>query len=239
MAKSSTSLFQRLFKGNWDYVDSPNALVDRDALEVIFENDHVEEGVYLLTADVARYGSDKAVIGVWSGWRLIEVLEFKISSTTEIEHAIRVFRMKYKIPKTRCIADGDGVGGGVVDGAGIKGFVNGARPIKEKGLKGLEMPEYKNLQVQCLYKLAEIINEGKIWITADLSSEQKAHIIQELFQIQSKNTSNRKLDCKNKQEIKEDIGRSPDYRDMIFMRVFFELKAFKPKFLGSRARTSV
>ncbi len=239
LAKTSTSLYERLFKGDWNYVDSPNALVDRDALDGIFANDHVPEGMYFLTADVARYGSDKAVIGVWNGWILEEVLEFKISSTTEIEHAIRTFRMKYRIPKTRCIADSDGVGGGVVDGAGIKGFVNGARPIKEKGVRGLEMPEYRNLQIQCLYKLAEIINYSKIWIKAELSNEQKQHIVQELFQIQSKNTNNRKLDCKNKADIKQDIGRSPDYRDMIFMRVWFDLKAFKPRFMGSRPRATL
>lgn len=240
LAKTSTSLFQRLFKGDWNYVDSPNALVDRDALDGIFENDHVPEGVYFLTCDVARYGSDLAVIGVWSGWILIEIQTFKISSTTDIIHAIRQFRFKYKIPKTRCIADSDGVGGGVVDGAGIKGFVNGARPMKEKGANGMEMPEYKNLQVQCLYKVAEIINKSAIWIKADLSNEEKQHIIQELFQIQSKTTPNsRKLDCKNKADIKMDIGRSPDWRDMILIRAYFDLKAFKPRFMGSRPRISI
>lgn len=235
LAKTSTSLFQRLFKGDWNYVDSPNALVDRDALDGIFENDHVPEGVYFMTIDAARYGSDKAVIGVWSGWQLIEIVEFKISKTTEIEHAIRMLRFKYRIAKTRCIVDSDGVGGGVQDGAGIKGFSNNGRPMKEKG----ETPNYRNLQVQCLYLLAQKINEGGIWINCDLSNEQKTHIVQELFQIQSENKNERKLDCKPKAQIKQDIGRSPDYRDMIFMRMYFDLKAFKPKFMGSRPRTAV
>ncbi len=239
LSSKSKSAFERLKKGNWDYVDSPDALVDRDALDVIFENDHVPEGEYYLTADVARYGSDKARIGVWRGWVLVDKISFDISKTTDIEHAIRNFRIKYRIPKTRCIADGDGVGGGVVDGAGIRGFVNGARPIKERTPKGLEMPEYKNLQVQCLYKLAEIINEGGIWIKAECSNEEKQQIVQELFQIQSKNTNNRKLDCKSKADIKQDIGRSPDWRDLIMMRVWFDLKPSKPKFMGSRSRNTV
>jgi len=235
LAKTSQSLFQRLFKGDWNYVDSPNALVDRDMLDAIFDNDHVPEGVYFMTIDAARYGSDKAVIGVWSGWQLIEVVEFAMSSTTDIEHAIRMLRIKYRIAKTRCIVDSDGVGGGVMDGAKIKGFSNNGRPMKEKG----ELPNYRNLQVQCLYLLARKINEGGLWINCDLSNEQKTHITQELFQIQSNNRNDRKLDCKPKAQIKEDIGRSPDYRDMMFMRVWFELKSFKPKFLGSKPRTTV
>lgn len=239
LAKTSTSLFQRLFKGNWDYVDSPNALVDRDALDEIFENDHVDRKLYYLTADVARYGSDKARIGVWKGWDLIKTISFDISKTTDIEHAIQIFRMKHKIPKSRATADADGVGGGVIDGTGIKGFVNNSRPIKEKISKNLHMPEYKNLQVQCLYKLAEKINNREVNISADLSNEQKQQIIQELFQIQSKNGDNRKLDCKSKADIKADIGRSPDWRDMIMMRVFFDLKPPRRKMMGSRSRETV
>ncbi len=239
LSKTSSSLFQRLFKGNWDYVDSPDALVDRDALDSIFCNDHVPEGVKFITADVATYGSDLAVICVWSGWRLIEMKTLAISKTTEIENIIYMFRMKYRIARTRAIADADGVGIGVVHGAGIKGFHNNARPIKEKGIRGLEMPNYRNLQVQCLYKTAEKINEGGIWISCDLSNEQKQHITQELFQIQSNNKNDRKLDCKPKAQIKQDIGRSPDYRDAILMRMWFDLKAFKPKFLGSKPRSTV
>ena len=34
----------------------------------------------------------------------------------------------------------------------------------------------------------------------------------------------KKLECKGKAQIKQDIGRSPDYRDMIFMRIFFDLR---------------
>lgn len=241
LAKDSPSLYQRLFKGNWDYVDSPNALVDRDALDGIFDNDHVPEGVKFVTADVARYGSDLAVIIAWSGWQIIEMKTLELSKTTDIENVIRLYRMKYRIPKTRCIADVDGVGGGVVDGTGIKGFHNNARPIKEKGPNGLEMPNYRNLQVQCLYKLAEKINEGGIWIKCDLSKEDKQKIKQELFQIQTpKNPGNlRKLDCKSKAQIKQDISRSPDFRDGIMMRSWFDLKPFKPKYMGSRPRTAI
>ncbi|MBE9489278.1 MAG: hypothetical protein IMY67_03200, partial [Bacteroidetes bacterium] len=125
--------------------------------------------------------------------------------------------------------------GGVIDGTGIIGFVNISTPIKEKG----DMPKYKNLQVQCLYHLADKVNEGGLWIKADFSSKVKEYIKEELDQIQSRNTDERKLDCKRKSDIKEDIGRSPDYRDALLMRVYFDLKQVKRRFVGTRQRRTI
>lgn len=214
--------YERLFKGNWDYEDNPYQLAEQQMIEAVFSNDHIDVTKSYLTADIARFGSDKARIGYWIGWDLKEVISLDISKTTDVELAIKTLRYKYKIPKARCVGDEDGVGGGVIDGTGIKGFKNNSRPIREDK----ETPNYKNLQVQCLYKLADIINDGSINITADLTTTEKTEIMQELAQIQSKGEQqpDRKLDCKSKAEIKQDIGRSPDWRDMILMRVFFDLK---------------
>lgn len=42
---------------------------------------------------------------------------------------------KYRIPKWRCIADEDGVGGGVVDNCDIQGFVNNSRALRMRTTK--------------------------------------------------------------------------------------------------------
>lgn len=102
---------ERLLYGNWEYDDNPYKLVIYDRLLEMWTNDHIYRGNdYFLTCDVARFGSDKAVIGVWKGWELLEVIEFAISSTSEIQWAIRRMIEKYRIPKRNCIADSDGVG---------------------------------------------------------------------------------------------------------------------------------
>lgn len=220
MASSNKALYERLYKGNWDYEDSPDALCDYEMVEQVFDNDHVRSGKTYLTADIARLGSDKAVIFVWSGWKIIDKAIYDLSKITEIAMAIEIFRRKYRIPKNRCIADADGVGGGVIDMTGIKGFVNNSAPIKE----GRETPNYRNLQVQCLYHLADKINEGGLWIACDLNDTQRKEIKEELDQIRSVVGRMGKLDCKHKDDIKKDIQRSPDYRDAIFMRVYFDLK---------------
>lgn len=222
-ARDSKPIYERLFKGNWDYEDNPYQLAEQEMVDMVFDNNHVNDGTLYLTADIARMGSDKARIGVWSGWKLIDVVSLEKSKTTEIEVTIMTLRRKYNIPKNRCIADEDGVGGGVVDGAGILGFRNGSSPIKESN----NTPNYKNLQTQCLYLLADKINEGGIWISCDdLSSNEKEEIKAEFAQIQAKGEQDpeRRLECKTKGDIKSDIGRSPDWRDMILMRVYFDLR---------------
>lgn len=208
---------ERLLKGNWEYDDDPNSLCSYDNILAIFENDHVTNGIRYITADIARLGSDKAIIGVWSGLNLFEVHSFDVSRTTEIQTAINALRVKYQIPNKHCIADEDGVGGGVVDNCRIKGFVNGSKAVGEEN--------YFNLQAQCCYKLAEKISENAIRISADLSGQQRDEIVEELEQLKSYDLDkDGKLRVLPKAKVKENIGRSPDWRDMIMMRMFFELK---------------
>lgn len=209
---------ERLLKGNWDYDDNPNAMCSYDAIQAIFNNDlAVDDGFNYLTADIARFGSDKARIGVWKGWKLIEQVSFDISKTTEIQKTIAHLRQKHRIPKRQAIADEDGVGGGVVDNTGIIGFTNNGRPF--------EGENYQNLQTQCAYKLAERINDGEFGIDCDLSEEDKEDIATELGQLQTYDVdSDGKLKIKPKELIKQDIGRSPDWRDLFLMRSYFDYK---------------
>lgn len=221
---------QRLLNGLWEYDDDPNALCDYDKILAIFNNDQLpKESTTYLTADIARFGSDLCVIGVWQGWELIEVYTLATSATTEIQALINTLRMKYNIPKGNCIADEDGVGGGVVDNTGIIGFKNNSTPFEENG----QPTNYKNLQTQCLYKLAERINSNGIYISAEVSERTKEMIIEEIEQIKSDNKDGQKLSVINKDTVKQSIGRSPDYRDMLLMREYFDLKprkTFKPIF---------
>lgn len=208
---------ERLLKGNWEYDDNPDALCDYQNILAIFENDHVKGERKYLTADIARMGSDKAVIGVWDGWKLIELIEYDKSKITTIQNTIQALRSKHNIPKHSCIADEDGVGGGVVDNTKIKGFVNNSKAFNDEN--------YNNLQAQCCYKLAEIIQENQLYIECDLTNKQEESIIEDLEQLQSyKTDSEGKLKILPKEKVKDNIGRSPDYRDMLMMRSYFEYK---------------
>lgn len=219
--------YEKQILGNFDYDDNPDRLCSYDDIVAIFENNHTDNTKedYCITADIARLGSDYARILVWKGWEVVEVASFDKSLITDIQNTILALRTRYGIPKHRCIADEDGVGGGVIDNCKIKGFVNNSTPIKEDIGQKKKTPQYKNLQTQCGYKLTEKINDNILFISAELNQENKDEIIEELEQLIAwKVDDDGKLKLKPKAEIKASIGRSPDWRDALLERCWFDLK---------------
>lgn len=205
----------RLLYGKWE-VDDVNALIDYDHIVDIFTNTHVVDDLakHYITCDVARMGSDKAVIMVWRGFEVIEIVTYDLSKITELKDAIDALKLKYGVPNSQTICDEDGVGGGLVDMLKSKGFINNS--------KALHAEQYANLKAQCSYKLAEFIQDGKIFISADITTEQEKEIIEELEQVKSTDTdSDGKLKIVPKAEIKQMIGRSPDYSDALMMRMWW------------------
>ena len=105
----------------------------------------------------------------------------------------------------------------MIDNTGIVEFKNGS--------KALNNENYFNLQTQCLYYLAERINKYELFIQCDLSEKDKEEIIQELEQLKSYNSDKEgKIRALPKELIKDNIGRSPDWRDALLMRSYFDLK---------------
>lgn len=211
---------QRLYYGNWEFDNDPARLIDYDKIQNIFTNDFVDEGDKYISADIARYGSDKMVILVWSGFRVIEIFTLDKSSVTETSQAIKDLMNKHKVPLSNVVADEDGVGGGVVDIVKCKGFVNNSKALKEDNT----IVEYQNLKTQCYYKLAELIQSNKLYINCSDTDVQDI-ISKELEQVKrDKIDQDGKLRILPKEKVKELIGHSPDYSDALAMRLYFELR---------------
>lgn len=214
---------ERLLKGNWEYDDDPATMIDYEKILEMFTNDFSElKGVKYITADVARFGSDKCVIGMWDGFRLIHIKTFAKSSITDSYDYIDRLRKDNTIPVGNILCDEDGVGGGLVDMLKCKGFLNGSKPLKDE--------KYTNLQSQMAYKLAEQINKGKMFIDPKCLTDPtiKPAITEELEQLKRKDVDidgNFKMGIVPKDDVKKLLGRSPDYRDMLLMRMWFEYKS--------------
>lgn len=225
---------QRLLYGNWEYDDDPATLIEYEKILDCFTNDFVSNGDNYITADIARFGSDKTVIGVWSGLR-VQLFRFSNLSVAESAAKIKEYQNQYGIGNSRTIVDEDGVGGGVVDILKCKGFVNNSTalpnpiaPAKDPKTGNPKPENFANLKSQCYFKLAEMINKGKVYI--DCKDVQiKELIIQELEQVKQHNMDkDGKRQVVPKDKVKELIGRSPDFSDTLMMRMYFELKPNKP-----------
>lgn len=209
---------ERLLFGNWEYDDDQTVLIQYENIINCFSNTFVESGAKYITSDIARYGRDKTVIGVWDGWRLIKIVTIDKSGLDYVADEIRKLANAFHVPLSNIVVDEDGVGGGVKDFLKCKGFVNNSAPIKQQN----QTANFNNLKSQCYFGLADKINQNEVFFAFDGVDKEKT--IEELQYVkQAKFDSDGKKSVLRKEDMKELLGRSPDYSDMIMMRYFFDL----------------
>lgn len=218
---------ERLLNGNFDYDDDPSTMMQYDAICDLFTNTIIEKEEKYITVDVARFGVDKTVIATWKGLHLYKLAVYASTSVPDTIQYVKAEAALERIPFSHIIADEDGIGGGVVDGLrGIYGFVGNRTPfdVIDPQSGKLVPAQFQNLRAQAYHKLANYVNHHKIKITMhDRALEET--IKEELAIVKRKNADKdfQKFQIIGKNEMKELLGRSPDFADTIMMRMWFEL----------------
>ncbi len=216
---------ERLMKGNWEYDEDPGKLIEYDNIIDLFTNsvDYSEERY--LTGDLARYGGNKIVFLLWQGFEVYKVVVKQKQSLEITKTDLRDILSKERIPYSHTIVDEGGVGGGIVDGlSGIKGFVSNSIALKNPLTE--EKENFKNLKTQCGYLTADFINYHKMAISAQMEEKDKEELIEDLdIMVRAKDVEkDAPKQLIPKEEVKETLGRSPDFGDAFIQRVYFELK---------------
>jgi phage terminase large subunit len=224
---------KRLLLGLWEYDSDPASLIEYDNILAIFTNNHILEtqGETIIgtkynntilkdkcaTIDVARLGNDNTVILVWHGLMVKEIKVLAKHTTDQTATILKTLQQLHNIPISNVTIDADGVGGGVVDQLkGSISFNNGAAPFNKEN--------YNNLKSQCYFLLAKLINEKQIFIDTDDESI-KSKIIEELEQVKRKDIDkDGKLSIIPKDQIKQVLGRSPDFSDALMLRMYSLVK---------------
>lgn len=228
MSTGSKITIERLIKGNFMYDDDPSALIIFNKIQDSFTNSFAERGEKYITADIARFGSDNTVIGVWDGLVLEKIVTMDKNKVTEAASEILSLANTYSVPISNIIIDDDGVGGGVTDIIGCNGFVNNSKALPNPETN--QDDNFNNLKSQCYFKLSEIINTNKIWFRPE---QYKQLITEELEQVKQKDMDkDGKKMVIPKDKVKELLGRSPDFSDMIMMRMWFLFKRVKEHDFG-------
>jgi len=227
-------LRDRLKYGLWEYEDDDAALMSYEKICEIFTREQEfkpDEEIYL-SVDIARFGRDKAVFILWQGFFIRKVWYYDKTDMVFLEKKIISTSDQWKIPMHNIVIDQDGVGGGVVDHLpGVYAFVNAGRPVEEYDddkryrLQETDMFSYKNLRAQCYDRLADYVNEDIIGCYKFIDPEVRNWMIEELEAIKRKDVENNetKFQIISKEEIKDTIGRSPDFSDSLMMRCVFGL----------------
>lgn len=225
----------RLKEGSFEYDSDPASLINTDSILDLFSNAVPVTDEKYMVIDVARHGIDKTVIYLFRGLKLYGIRIYQKQNTLVTSQKARNLAHAEEIPFSHCLADEDGIGGAVVDNnQGFKGFVANSVPFVNP--MSNERENFASLKSQCSYMLAEKINNHKLSIDvkpAQFISEVpgityevfKEMLAEELEHIKSKDKDkDMKLKIASKEEVKESLGRSPDFSDTLMMRMFFEYR---------------
>jgi hypothetical protein len=208
---------ERLLYGNWDYDDDPSALCDHDAITDIFTNDQAKRGGKYISADLAMQGRDKFIAGSWDGLVCTIEIDQDKSTGRSIELSLKQLKTDKGVGNSNIVADSDGLGNY------IESYVTNIKAFH--GNKKANDDQYANIKSECGFKLAELINQRKMKIVC--TPEQQELITKEIsicLKRDKIDADNQKKRLISKEKMKDLLGNSPDYMDMLIMRMIFEVK---------------
>jgi hypothetical protein len=206
----TTNQKERLLFGNWEYDDDPNALIDYDAICDLFTNEYVQAiGPDRISADLAMKGRDRFIAGGWKGLVVTVEIDMPYSPADVIEKELKGLALRRKVSHSQVVADSDGLGAYLESYIrGIVEFHNGGSAFDK---------QYANLKAECAYKLAEVVNNRLMRVIC--TKEQEEKIKEELGVLKAVDVDNDtgKKNIISKDLMKQLLGRSPDYLDMLIM----------------------
>lgn len=227
----------RLKDGDWEYTDDINAMTTIEHLQDMFSNTVIGSGQRYMTVDVSRGGEDSTVFTIWEDLAVKKIIKRSKQATNVTVQDAKDLASVERIPYSHIAVDVIGVGAGVADGlVGCIAFNSNSSPfltksqIRDKKRRVISdfvpnnVPVYANLKTQCAFKLAEVINDHKI-STVDVG-EYRDEIISDLTTTLQERDIDKEGKKKmiTKEEIKEELGHSPDVGDTFLMRMYWELK---------------
>jgi hypothetical protein len=215
---------QRLVHGNFDYDDNPDMLVDYDAINDLFANDKVKPSHdKYISADLAMSGRDRFVAVLWRG----NVAEFTIDKTKAtgkmIEKDLKKLIQSKGVYNSKVVSDADGLGNY------LESYIKNIKPFRGNK-RATKSREFDNIKSECAWKLAEMINKREIKVIC--TDKQEEALKQELsvcLRRDNADLDDQKKKLIKKPQMKQELGRSPDYFDVLLMKMVFHLKKYSSK----------
>ena len=205
---------ERLLMGNWDYDDAEWQLIPTESIYALWTNDG-ERGNPAMTWDVAGPGSDRSVVMVWDGLTLTHVYRLDDEDINRQARQVDYFAKLHKVPRNRIVVDATGIGTGPSQLLrGCFAFNGGDAPKVNK--------DFRNFKSECSFGLADYVNDGRFAIATDKGRDEIARELALLRQW--KGEADGKIQVWPKQEVRKELGASPDYADNFVMRMALEIR---------------
>lgn len=218
-----------------EHIENQGALFSYTCLVDVFSNTITKDNQKYLIVDISDDGSDKTIFSFWEGLEEYRRESYERLNTESIISIIREFTASDRIPYSHTIVDGIGVGAGVASSSLLDGIINykGSYGAIKTDQDIVRLPnisyrtteylttDYKNLRSQCIYTLADLVNNHNI--ASRVTGLDKESIIEELSVYQDAGKGDGKRMPTPKEDVKAIIGRSPDDSDTWQMRMYFEV----------------
>ena len=220
-----------------EYVENAGALFKYTALVDMFSNTITKSNEKYLVVDVAGEGFDKTIFTFWQGLEVYRIEVFARLNTEGIINQIREYASQERIPYSQIVVDAIGEGSGVASSSLLDGIISfkssyGAiktdqDPVRLPNVHYSKnaplITEYKNLRSQCVFTLADLVNNHKIAVKTQ-DTRIKEQIIEELALYQDASKGDAKRMATEKDIVKDLLGRSPDISDTLIMRMYFVVR---------------
>lgn len=213
---------ERLLYWNFEYSDDPWLLFTIDDISAWFK-DTKTEWEWFITVDAARQGKDKTVICLWEWMAIKKIISVWKSSLTDLADMIKKIINENDIDIDNVIVDEVWVGWGLVDILGCRWFIANAAAIQPYSAKFLSYRKrnYSNIKTQAFFYLQKFTPQISIY----KDCEFKEQIIEEALFIRQVDMDNdNKIKLESKKDLKDKLGRSPDYMDAISFRMWWLIK---------------
>lgn len=209
---------QRLVYGNFDYSEDGSILVDYDAILEMFDvKEQPETWHKHISTDLAMMGRDKFVAAYWNDGVGKIMVDKDKATAKEIEKDIRRIKNTFNVPVGNIVSDSDGLG------AYLESYINNIKQFRGNK-RAVNAKDFDNIKSECAWKLAELINNRKIKL---LCTDKQAESIKQELMVCLKR-DNMDIDDKKKKlikkpQMKRELGRSPDYFDVLMMYAIYYL----------------
>ena len=219
LKKADKTTRERLLYGNFDYDDDPDSLCSWDEILDIFNNDHIkpDDTERYLVADLAMMGRDLFIV-MYKRGMFYEISIVKAKSTAkEIEEDLRKEKVQKGVPNRKIIADSDGLG------SYLSSYIDNITEFR--GGKAAKDKQYDSIKDECGFKLAEMIKDSKIKVSCEKKHEEEIKRQLSICLKRSPNVDDKKHKLIKKSDMKEKLGCSPDYFDVLLMSMLPEIEA--------------
>lgn len=169
------------------------------------EGDNVELGV-----DVARFGSDKTVIGVRYGMKVTELHEYSLQDTMETAGNVMVLNREHNPSNIK--VDVIGLGAGVYDRLNELNA-----PVSEVNVaeSPSDKENFRTLRDELWWNVRELLDPNPKLNPDPIGLPPNDDLLADLSNIKYEIDSRGRIKVESKKDMKKRLGRSPDYGDTV------------------------